>query len=46
VKARHGLGLGDSCAAALALATHSPLMTADSDFLPLAERGLKLDWLG
>jgi predicted nucleic acid-binding protein len=46
VKARHGLGLGDSFAAALAIATDSPLMTADADFLPLAEHGLKLDWLG
>jgi uncharacterized protein with PIN domain len=46
VKAVHGLGLGDSFAAALALATDSPLMTADTDFLPLAEHGLKLDWLG
>lgn len=45
VKAVHGLGLGDSFAAALALATHSPLMTADTDFLPLAEHGLQLDWI-
>jgi len=46
VKAVHGLGLGDAFAAALAFATDSPLLTADTDFLPLAEHGLKLDWLG
>ena len=46
IKSRYGLALGDSFAAALAIATGSPLMTADTDFLPLAEHGLKLDWLG
>lgn len=46
VKARFGLGLGDSFAAGLALALDAPLLTGDTDFLPLAEHGLKLDWVG
>lgn len=46
VKARFGLGLGDSFAAGLALALGAPLLTGDTDFLPLAEHGLKLDWVG
>jgi len=46
VKSDHQLGMGDSFAAALAMMTELPLLTADADFLPLAEHGLKLDWLG
>jgi uncharacterized protein with PIN domain len=46
LKARHGLGLGDSFAAALAMVTGSPLLTGDADFLPLAEHGLVIEWLG
>lgn len=46
VKARFGLGLGDAFAAGLALALDAPLLTGDADFLPLAEHGLKLDWVG
>lgn len=46
VKARFGLGLGDAFAAGLALALDAPLLTGDTDFLPLAEHGLKLDWMG
>ena len=46
LKSDHRLGLGDSFAAALAMMTKLPLLTADADFLPLAQHGLKLDWLG
>ena len=46
VKARFGLGLDDAFAAGLALALDAPLLTGDTDFLPLAEHGLKLDWVG
>ncbi len=46
VKARFGLGLGDSFAAGLALALDAPLLTGDADFLPLAEHGLRIDWVG
>lgn len=46
LKARHALGLGDAFAAALAVATDAPLVTGDSDFLALAEDGLKIDWVG
>ncbi len=46
IKSDHRMGLGDSFAAALAMVTGLPLLTADADFLPLAEHGLKLDWLG
>ena len=46
VKARFGLGLGDSFAAGLALALGAPLLTGDADFLPLAEHGLQIDWVG
>ncbi|MDZ4655042.1 MAG: PIN domain-containing protein [Coriobacteriia bacterium] len=46
VKAEHRLGLGDSFAAGLALATGLPLLTGDSDFLPLEEHGLQLDFIG
>lgn len=46
VKARHHLGLGDCFAAALAIMTDSPLLTGDADFLPLAEHGLKIEWVG
>jgi uncharacterized protein with PIN domain len=43
---RHALGLGDSFAAGLALALDAPLLTGDADFLPLAEHGLRIDWVG
>lgn len=46
LKTRHTLGLGDSFAAALAIATNSPLLTGDADFLPLAEHGLAIEWVG
>ena len=46
LKARHGLGLGDAFAAALALATRSPLLTGDADFRALEEHGLALEWVG
>lgn len=46
VKARFGLGLGDSFAAGLALALDAPLLTGDADFLPLAEHGLRIEWVG
>lgn len=46
LKARHALGLGDAFAAALAMATGSPLLTGDADFLPLAEHGLAIEWVG
>jgi uncharacterized protein with PIN domain len=46
IKARFALGLGDSFAAALAIATGSPLLTGDADFLPLAEHGLVIEWVG
>jgi uncharacterized protein with PIN domain len=45
IKTRHRLGLGDCFAAGLAIATGSPLLTGDADFLPLAADGLTLDWL-
>ena len=46
LKARHNLGLGDAFAAALALATGSPLLTGDADFRALEEHGLTLEWVG
>ena len=46
LKVRYRLGLGDAFAAALARSMDAPLVTADADFLPLADDGLKLDWLG
>lgn len=46
VKARFGLGLGDAFAAGLALALDAPLLTGDTDFLPLAEHGLRIEWVG
>ena len=46
LKARHALGLGDAFAAALAMATGSPLLTGDTDFLPLADHGLAIEWVG
>lgn len=46
VKSQHGLGLGDSFAAGLALATGSPLLTCDSDFLALGDAGLRVEWMG
>ena len=46
LKVRFNLGLGDSFAAALALMTDSPLLTGDADFLPLAEHGLTIEWVG
>lgn len=46
LKARHGLGLGDAFAAAHAMATGAPLLTGDADFLPLAEHGLAIEWVG
>lgn len=46
MKTRHRLGLGDCFAAGLALALHAPLLTGDADFLPLAEHGLEIDWVG
>jgi uncharacterized protein with PIN domain len=45
-KARFGLGLGDSFAAALAATLGAPLLTGDADFLPLAEHGLRVEWAG
>ena len=45
IKTRYGLGPGDCFAAGLAIATGSPLLTGDTDFLPLAADGLTLDWL-
>lgn len=45
LKAEHGLGLGDSFAAALALRLNMPLMTGDPDFGPLRDAGLELEWL-
>ena len=46
MKVTHRLGLGDCFAAALAIMTDSPLLTGDADFLPLAEHGLKIEWVG
>ena len=46
LKARHGLGLGDAFAAALALDASAPLLTGDADFLPLAAHGLTIEWVG
>ena len=46
MKTRYRLGLGDCFAAGLALALRAPLLTGDADFLPLAEHGLKIDWVG
>jgi uncharacterized protein with PIN domain len=46
IKVAHRLGLGDCFAAALALMTDSPLLTGDADFLPLAEHGLSIEWVG
>ena len=46
MKVRYRLGLGDSFAAALAVMTGSPLLTGDADFLPLAEHGLTIEWVG
>jgi PIN domain nuclease of toxin-antitoxin system len=45
IKADHGLGLGDSFAAALSLTTGFPLLTRDADFLPLSRDGLVIDRL-
>lgn len=46
MKARFGLGLGDAFAAGLALALEAPLLTGDTNFLPLVEHGLRIDWVG
>ncbi len=46
IKARQALSLGDAFAAGLALAAEAPLLTGDADFLPLAEHGLALEWVG
>lgn len=46
MKARFALGLGGAFAAGLALAIDAPLLTGDTDFLPLAEHGLQIDWVG
>ncbi|MBU4557011.1 MAG: PIN domain-containing protein [Actinobacteria bacterium] len=44
LRAQYGLGLGDCFAAGLALALDAPLLSGDSDFIPLQEHGLKLLW--
>lgn len=46
LKADFGLGIGDSFAAALAVALGAPLLTGDTDFLPLAGSGLRIEWVG
>lgn len=46
LKAHHALSLGDAFAAGLALATASPLLTGDTDFLPLTVHGLVIEWVG
>lgn len=46
IRVAHRLSLGDSLAAALALATGLPLLTADADFQRLAAEGLALELVG
>ncbi|MDP2233397.1 MAG: PIN domain-containing protein [Actinomycetota bacterium] len=44
IKSEFRLGLGDCFAAALATALRAPLLTGDSDFIPLQEHGLEVIW--
>lgn len=46
IRVAHRLSLGDSFAAALALATGLPLLTADADFGKLTADGLEVDMIG
>jgi len=46
IRVAHRLSLGDSFAAALAMTTGLPLLTADADFARLAADGLRLEFVG